>query len=161
VDWLESLVERRIREAAERGAFDDLPGAGKPLDLTDADDPDWWVKRYARRENLDLTAALPGPLALRREAEGFPASLADLTREEQVRAVLEDFNRRVVDDWRRPVAGPSLPVYARPVDVEALLGQWRELRPQPVDRRPVDESAGVFPRDRERSRRRWWRRGDP
>ena len=31
-DWA-GLVERRIREAMERGAFRDLPGRGAPLDL--------------------------------------------------------------------------------------------------------------------------------
>jgi DnaJ family protein C protein 28 len=33
----ESSVDRAIREAMERGEFDDLPGQGKPLDL--GDDP--------------------------------------------------------------------------------------------------------------------------
>jgi DnaJ family protein C protein 28 len=32
-DW-EDWIDRQIREAQERGAFDDLPGRGKPLDLT-------------------------------------------------------------------------------------------------------------------------------
>ena len=32
---LDSLVERRIREAQERGEFDDLPGSGAPLELDD------------------------------------------------------------------------------------------------------------------------------
>ncbi|HLE72449.1 MAG TPA: DUF1992 domain-containing protein [Vicinamibacteria bacterium] len=31
MDWLERLAEERIREAMERGEFDDLPLAGKPL----------------------------------------------------------------------------------------------------------------------------------
>lgn len=31
---IESAIEQRIREAIERGEFDDLPGSGKPLDLT-------------------------------------------------------------------------------------------------------------------------------
>lgn len=31
-DW-ESAIDKQIREAMERGAFDNLPGAGKPLDL--------------------------------------------------------------------------------------------------------------------------------
>src|SRR5262249_41552400 len=31
----ESLVEQRIREAQEKGEFDDLPGAGAPLELED------------------------------------------------------------------------------------------------------------------------------
>ena len=46
MDLLESLVERQIREAQERGEFENLPGAGKPLrGLGGADDPDWWVKQ--------------------------------------------------------------------------------------------------------------------
>ena len=31
------LAERKIEEAIERGEFDDLPGAGQPLDLDDLD----------------------------------------------------------------------------------------------------------------------------
>ena len=31
----ESLIEQKVREAAANGSFDDLPGAGKPQDLTD------------------------------------------------------------------------------------------------------------------------------
>ena len=50
------------------------PAPAKPLDLHDANDPDWWIKRYAARENLDLGGALPGALALRREAATYPAS---------------------------------------------------------------------------------------
>ena len=32
---LDSIAERRIREAQARGDFDDLPGAGAPLELGD------------------------------------------------------------------------------------------------------------------------------
>lgn len=32
-DW-ESWIDQQIREAQERGEFDDLPGKGKPLDLS-------------------------------------------------------------------------------------------------------------------------------
>ena len=35
MDILDHIVEQRIAEAAERGDFDDLPGAGQPLDLDD------------------------------------------------------------------------------------------------------------------------------
>jgi hypothetical protein len=31
----DTLADRRIREAQQRGEFDDLPGAGRPLDLAD------------------------------------------------------------------------------------------------------------------------------
>lgn len=32
---IDAIAEQRIREAAQRGDFDDLPGAGKPLALDD------------------------------------------------------------------------------------------------------------------------------
>ena len=35
MDILDQLVERRIAEALERGEFNDLPGAGQPLELDD------------------------------------------------------------------------------------------------------------------------------
>ena len=34
IDWGD-LVERRIQEAQEQGLFDDLPGKGRPLDLSE------------------------------------------------------------------------------------------------------------------------------
>jgi DnaJ family protein C protein 28 len=40
-DW-ESSIEKQIRKAMEEGAFDNLPGKGKPLDLSENpfEDPD-------------------------------------------------------------------------------------------------------------------------
>lgn len=35
MDIVDQLVERRIAEAIERGDLDDLPGAGRPLELDD------------------------------------------------------------------------------------------------------------------------------
>jgi hypothetical protein len=51
----ESLVERKIREAMERGDFDDLPGAGKPIpDLHRPEDELTWVRKWMQREGIDL-----------------------------------------------------------------------------------------------------------
>jgi hypothetical protein len=56
-DAYESVVERRIREAMERGDFDDLPGIGKPLpDAGQPYDEMWWVKAWRRRNDIDATA---------------------------------------------------------------------------------------------------------
>ena len=49
----ESPVERQIREARERGEFDDLPGKGEPLDLSDGDEL-WWVRRKLAEEGLPV-----------------------------------------------------------------------------------------------------------
>ena len=57
----ESWIDRQIREAMERGEFDDLPGAGRPLHLDD--DPDWWVKAKIARENLEPLLPTPGAAA--------------------------------------------------------------------------------------------------
>lgn len=120
----ESAVDKALREAAERGEFDNLPGAGKPLPLRHSGDPDWWLKALLEREQIapDLT------VSLRREADGFPASLLDLPTEDAVRAVLEDYNDRVKADWMRPRVGKTSPIVARRVDVEALVEEWRAVR---------------------------------
>ena len=35
VSWMDSLIEDRVARAQANGEFDDLPGAGRPLDLDD------------------------------------------------------------------------------------------------------------------------------
>ncbi len=159
-EYFENLVERQIREARERGDFDNLPGAGKPLPGLDGpNDPDWWVKGYLRRENLDLSAALPTPLALRKEAAAFPQSLLDVRTEAQVREILEDFNQRVKMDRLRPAVGDLPPLLARTVDVDELVEQWRTLTAQasPQAERELPPQVAEAPT---RPRRRWlaWRR---
>jgi len=155
--YYESWVDKQIREAQERGDFDDLPGAGKPLPhLGDPDDADWWVKGYIKRENLDISGALPTPLALRKEAAGFPESLADVRQESQVREILEDFNHRVKADRLRPAVGQLPPLIARTVDVEEALEQWRVLRAATEAQRPAPAAATE---ERKPTLRPWWRRG--
>lgn len=41
-------IEQQIQEAIERGEFDNLPGAGKPLDTADQG-PGWWARRLLER----------------------------------------------------------------------------------------------------------------
>jgi hypothetical protein len=54
---MEGVVERRIREAVDRGDFANLPGAGKPIrDLGEGYDPAWWAKRWVRRQRLETEA---------------------------------------------------------------------------------------------------------
>ena len=68
--WYESRIDRQIREAAERGQFDNLPGAGKPLpDRNELHDEDWWLKALLEREKIDGRTLLPPLLALRRECD--------------------------------------------------------------------------------------------
>jgi hypothetical protein len=120
-------VERLIREAQERGEFDDLPGAGKPLPpFKGQNDENWWIRGLIEREHLDMTAALPPQLALRKEAQQLPQQIRQESSEARVRELLEDFNARVRELWRRPMDGPV--VVVRTVDVERLVAQWRDHR---------------------------------
>lgn len=156
----ESSLEKAIREAQERGDFDNLPGAGKPLDLRDANDPDWWIKRYAARENLDLGGALPGALALRKEAATYPDSLMDVTTEQNVREIIEDYNRRVLADRLRPAVGKLPPMLAKTLDADDMVEAWRRLREQQqaqqdAQRAAQSPAAPVNPTEPERP---WWRR---
>lgn len=151
----ESAVERAIREAQDRGDFDNLPGTGKPLDLSDSGDPDWWVKRYARREQLDLGGALPGALGLRKEAAGFPESLVDVRTERQVREILDDYNKRVLADRLRPAVGKLPPLLARTIDLDEMVEQWREVRAQ---REAARAAARAAEPPRQQVRTTWWRR---
>jgi hypothetical protein len=154
--YRESWVERQIREAQERGDFDNLPGAGKPLgDLGDPNDSEWWVRRYIEREKLDVSGALPTPLALRKEAASFPESLAEVTTEAEVREILEDFNRRVKIDRLRPAVGPMPPLLARTVHVDEVVEEWRRLR---RSLQPPPEPTEPTPAAPPRRSRRWWRR---
>jgi len=96
----ESWVERQIREAQERGEFDDLPGAGKPLPgLTGQYDEMWWIRQVVEREQI---STLPPMLALRREAEDLLDGLAGVPSEAEVRDLVKDYNARVADAIRRP-----------------------------------------------------------
>lgn len=153
-DW----VEKQIREATERGEFDNIPGAGKPLRGLEDRDPDWWVKKMMAREGLDVADALPPVMQLRREAAGYPESLVDETREDNVRELLRDFNARVLDERRRPAFGKHSPLIAPTVDVEEMVDRWRALRAQRAEKATVDEATSPTEPVTPPSRRPWWRR---
>jgi hypothetical protein len=125
VERYESWVDRQVREAQERGEFDDLPGAGRPIPgIKGPHDPNWWVKGLIEREKI--SAPLPPGLALRREVEQLPETLADVRDETAARDLVEDLNRRILDLRRRPNEG--VPVFVATVDVEVALRRWRDSR---------------------------------
>lgn len=127
----ETWVEQQITRAAEQGAFDDLPGAGRPLPLGDRPASTYeWALRWASRENGGVTGMLPPGLALRKEREELPARVAAAPSVAAVRAVVEDFNARVQEFWRRPQEGPAVSVGM--VDVEATVAEWQASRPVAV-----------------------------
>jgi hypothetical protein len=151
----ETWVERQIAQAQASGAFDNLPGAGKPLPRRSEDDSVYeWVIAKARKENIDLFGMLPPGLALRKEREDLPHRAAALPSEAAVRALGEDFNARVADHWRRPqLRADVVPGMA---DVDELVADWLRTRPAPE---PVTSPALPPPRRRWLDRWRSARRG--
>lgn len=122
----ESIADKLIREAQERGEFDNLPGAGKPLPNLDRRDPDWWIKGLLEREQISMP--LPTSLALRKEAAQLPEHVLTLRTEAAVRDYVEEFNTKVLEARRRPVDGP--PLVVRTFDVDEVLRTWRDRRPR-------------------------------
>jgi len=123
--WYESLIDRQIREAQERGEFDNLPGAGKPLPGHGEEyEEDWWIKELIRRENI--TGMLPASLTLRREVEDLMRTVATRKTEAAVRRVVADLNERILRAQRGHLDGP--PVVLSTVDADEIVAAWRAAR---------------------------------
>jgi Domain of unknown function (DUF1992) len=120
----ESWIDKQIREATDRGEFDDLPGAGKPIpDLDKPYDDAWWIKEKLRRENLSY---LPPAAALRKKAEEALAAASEAKSEREVREIVTALNEKILEAIRKPPSGP--PVDMVPFDVVRVVRDWRERR---------------------------------
>jgi hypothetical protein len=116
--WVDLQVLRAIR----RGEFDNLPGAGKPIEgLGETHDPEWWIKQKVERERIAL---LPVSIELRKEEAALDDALDEYTDEAEVRRHLEDFNERVLKARYALPQGP--PLTTLPRDVEATVAAWRD-----------------------------------
>jgi hypothetical protein len=145
----ETWAERQIREAQERGAFDDLPGAGKPIRGLDRPfTAETWAVDWVRREGGDLGAMLSPLLILRRERAALLEALGELPTEAAVRTVVADFNRRLLNQYRRPQEGPFVPVGV--LDAAETVAAWRAARPAAPS--PVPAPPPSAPRGRRRRR---------
>ena len=79
---LDQLVEARIAEAQQQGVFDDLPGAGQPLELDDdALIPEALRTGYRLLKNAGY---LPPELQLRREIASVEQLLLAADTEEEI-----------------------------------------------------------------------------
>jgi hypothetical protein len=146
----ESWVDKQIREAAERGEFDNLPGTGKPIPGQGRpDDENWWLREYLRREAVPAESLLPKSLRLKLEAERLPDTVRNLRTEQDVRSAVADLNARI-RDWVRFPEGPRVALST--VDAESIVEAWLAGR---TSRRPAAAPPADPPL---RRRRRWWRR---
>lgn len=89
---LRRMADRRIEEAMKDGKFDNLPGAGKPLDLEDmpADEDArlmWWALRLLKGNDF-----VPDEIRWRKQIAVMKLELARATEEQRVRTLCRDIN---------------------------------------------------------------------
>jgi hypothetical protein len=148
-------VDQQIRMAMQRGDFDNLPGAGKPIkDLGAQHDPDWWLKRLIEREKI--TGVLPPALQLRKDDAELDARLDRHTSEAEVRRELEEFNARVIKARYTPVDGP--PLVTMPRDVDTDVDRWRERMRARREAARAESAVRRAETPPKPARKRWWRR---
>ena len=165
-----SWIDKQIADAEKRGVFDNLPGAGKPLNLKPGGDEDYgqaWIRDYARREGVPAEEFLPTPLKLRKETERLAEAVEQMRSEDEVRSVVSDLNRRIVQ-WRRAPVGP--PIFVRLVNSDEMVARWRqaqaatrpaaaagEKRPGEVSGQPLAHPSHSSQEPQPRHTRRWRR----
>jgi hypothetical protein len=119
----EPWIEAQIRVAMEEGAFDNLPGAGKPLATGQGLDPDWWVKQLMQREKVSM---LPPSLELRRMADQELAAIETLDDEAAVRGRLAALNAEIAKFNATVIEGP--PTNLATLDVDQAVSRWKRAR---------------------------------
>src|SRR5215468_5786461 len=129
-----SWIDKQIAEAAERGAFDNLPGAGKPIHHHGNEDAaDAWLRDYLRKEGVSAEALLPPPLRLRRAIDRLARAVPAMASEREVREAVAELNQEI-REWRRIPLGP--PVFVPLVDEEAMVIRWQSAQPRPAPAYP-------------------------
>ena len=89
----EKIVEERIRKAQQEGAFDDLPGAGKPLPREDMDIPADIRLAYKVLKNADF---IPPELELRKEIRSMQELLSGMPETGEKYKTLKKLNLLVM-----------------------------------------------------------------
>ena len=146
IEQQQTWVDLQVRQAMERGDFDNLPGTGKPIEgLGEHHDPDWWLKKLVERERITV---LPPSVALRKEDAELDDALDRYAVESEVRRHVEDFNERVIR--ARYSLSPGPPLVTMPRDVDATVAAWHERR---AARRTARTAPAAPP-----PRRHWWNR---
>lgn len=120
-----SWIDQQISEAAERGAFDDLPGAGKPLPKRNEFNGQAWLADYVRRQGGSIEDTLPPPLRLRKQRELLAAAVPEFRTEEQVREAAAELNEQIMQ-WRKLPQDP--PIFVPLVDTEGMVKLWLTAR---------------------------------
>jgi len=117
----ETWVDAQIRVAMGEGAFDNLPGTGKPI--PNLDQPFDWVKQLVQREQISM---LPPSLELLRKVETELAAIEKLHDEATVRHRVAALNVEIAKVNATVVEGP--PTRLGTLDVDQVVARWQRAR---------------------------------
>jgi len=120
----ETWIEAQIRVAMAEGAFDNLPGAGKPIrGFGQEYDPLWWEKQLVQREQISV---LPPALEVLRKVETELAAIEKLDDEAAVRRRVAALNAEIAKINATVVEGP--PTRLSPLYIDRVVARWRRTR---------------------------------
>ena len=118
---IEAPAEHEIRRAVEEGAFDNLPGAGKPIPGIDQPyDENWWLKGMLKRENLSV---LPQTLELRAEIEKDIEKMWHAFNESDLSRQFAAINAKIRKLNSTATTGPATTVSE--MDAQAVVERWK------------------------------------
>lgn len=120
VDKWESIADRKIREAMEAGAFDNLPDKGKPIPLetNPYEEPSLWMAHHLLRVN----GYAPPWIEEARDFDESAARLRLIFKDPSPRGIVEfrergrELNRRILT---YNLKCPSTQFHKQPLDLEA------------------------------------------
>jgi hypothetical protein len=120
---LRRLAEKRIEDAMAEGKFDNLPGAGKPMDLEPmpADENArlmWWALRIMRSNNVT-----PDEVQWRKSVDTLKFELSRATDESRVKTLVAQINALV--NKINTLGTNAINIAMTGVDLEEELGKRR------------------------------------
>jgi hypothetical protein len=120
MDQWESIAERKIREAMSEGAFDNLTGKGRPLNLEENpyEDPSLRMAHRLLRNNGFAPAWVEEAKDLEQEIDAACQELAAKRSPDKFRAQIAAINRRIL---AHNLKTPSALFHMLPFDAEAEL----------------------------------------
>jgi hypothetical protein len=119
LDW-ETWIDRLIRQAQERGEFDQNSLHGKPIPSLGQRRPDdWFAQQLMAREAVDQ---LPKTIRVRKNLDLALEAIAAADTEDEVRRIVSEINEQILEVNRKAASGP--PSNMMPLDLDRVLATW-------------------------------------
>jgi len=127
---LRRVADRKIEEAMREGKFDNLPGAGKPLDLDPIPTDErarllWWALKLLKQNDV-----VPEEVTWRKQIDDLKQKLAAAGSEGQITALVMQINRLV---WQLNTLGTNaIASPIAPVSLDSEIIRFRMAGPTPT-----------------------------